>query len=567
MPAFTGTSGAPVPTPRSSAMPPPKIVTVAAHTRSAPTKPTLTTTSTGAVVGQVAGKTPYLVSKAPPPPFPGYLTPAQQTAQITSDVSASLLPQQQAIKDAQAQDAATAAQQQQAVQGYYSALAQILQNAAPQVSAGYQQAAGNDAAFSKGFTDGLAHVQTQAGQQNQQVENVAGSTPGQATDIANAIGGQGVLDALYNATGYQPATNLAQQGAAAGAAASALPAVAGGLGGQAIQQLGNQEQANQSAFGQQLAALAAQTPSLTQQYGNQIASQQSTLANNQTSLNEFNQQEADRQATLANETTTANKPKTFGSSTTGYYTIDPTTGKVAQITPPVVKPTNPKTFGSAKTGYYTITPDGKVTQLTKPVVTPAKPGSGLKAYGGLTPSELRTATSAATTLVNKAGTSSPQKIHYGAGGVNTPEPGTGKTPENYRNVLQQTIALGPNAPAWIKKATQIVQSNPAYSTMGTNGRPYEGAQARAKASQAAQTFLKEGASLQDALAAAQQSTLVDPKLVESAVRFTYNSQGKKTKDALGSIFAPVTGTKTGPGIRTPSPTRKTSVLTPTFPLK
>lgn len=285
MPAFAGTGGAPVPTPRSSAIPSPK-VTVAAHTRNAPTKKT--------------GVPDLQPGNTTAPPFLGYLTPAQQQAQITSQVQASLLPQQTAIKNAASQDKTTAAAQQQAVQGYYTALAQILQGAAPQVNAGYQQAAGNDAAFSKGFTDGLAHVQTQAGQQNQAVENVAGSTPGQASDIANATGGSGVLDALYNATGYQPAINLTQQGAAAGAAASALPAVAGGLGGQAITQLGNQEQSNQNAFQQQLAALQAQVPSLTQQYGNQLASQQSTLANNQQATDEFSQQEDDRKTTIAN---------------------------------------------------------------------------------------------------------------------------------------------------------------------------------------------------------------------------------------------------------------------------
>jgi len=61
-------------------------------------------------------------------------------------------------------------------------------------------------------------------------------------------------------------------------------------------------------------------------------------------------------------TGTGTAPKTFGSGTSGYYTIDPNTGKVIQLT--TGTGSAPKTFGSAQSGYYTIGPDGKVIQLT-----------------------------------------------------------------------------------------------------------------------------------------------------------------------------------------------------------
>lgn len=242
-----GRGGGYTATPRSSAMPPPQ--------KTNP-KPTVTA------------------------PFQGYLTPAQQVAQASALADASLLPQQQAYKAAAQQDKAIADAQAKATSGYYQALAGILKDAGAGVQGGYDQAAGNDAAFSKGFSDGLAHVQSQMGQTNQQVLGVAGASQGQYDAATLATGGKGVTDALYNATGYQPAVNLEQQGAAAGAAARALPAAIGGQGGQALTRIGLQEQSNQDSLAAKLAGLSSQLPQLRQQFGSQLASQQNVLADN-----------------------------------------------------------------------------------------------------------------------------------------------------------------------------------------------------------------------------------------------------------------------------------------------
>lgn len=277
---------------------------------------------------------PAKTNTPPAQPFPGYMTPAQQVAQASALADASLLPQRQAYKDAAAQDQAIAAAQQKATQGYYEALAGILKDAGAGVQGGYQQAAGNDAAFSKGFSDGLSHVQSVMGAQNQGVLNVAGAPAGQAANVAQATGGSGVTDALYNATGYQPALNLAGndlmggQGAAAGAAATVgVPTAIGGQGGQAVTRIGLQELQNQNTFASKIAALSAQLPQLRQQYGSQLASQQNTLADNARADAQYKQAETDRRQKITdteNQNTINNAIKQaalFGTDAKGNLTL------------------------------------------------------------------------------------------------------------------------------------------------------------------------------------------------------------------------------------------------------
>lgn len=210
------------------------------------------------------------------PPFAGYLTPAQQAAQAAAQARASILPQQQAIAAAQAADAAAAKRQATDTTGYYAALANVLKGIAPAVNTGYSNAAGADSAFSKGFTDGLAHVQAQAGQTNNDVLGVSGGQV-QAGQVAQQTGGTGIQDALYGLTGYAPAAGLEREGAAFGAAAAQQPATAAGYGGQQLNRLTQQELLNQQAFGQQKVDLAAQIPGLRQTALNQIIGQQNTL--------------------------------------------------------------------------------------------------------------------------------------------------------------------------------------------------------------------------------------------------------------------------------------------------
>lgn len=234
------------------------------------------------------------------PPFAGYLTPAQQAAQAAAQASANILPQQQALARAQAADAATAKAQATDTTGYYAALAGILKGIAPAVNTGYTNAAGADVSFAKGYSDGLAHVQGQAGQTNADVLGVSGGGV-QANQVAQQTGGTGIQDALYGLTGYIPATGLEREGAAFGAAAAQQPATAAGFGAQQLARLSAQEQLNQNQFAQQAVDLKAQLPGLTQTARNAIVSQQNQLTSTHNQAVNASVAHADRQTVIRNK--------------------------------------------------------------------------------------------------------------------------------------------------------------------------------------------------------------------------------------------------------------------------
>lgn len=213
-----------------------------------------------------------------PDPFPGYMSAKEQEAAIQRAVLAAQLPAKQAL------DAERLAQQQQASQqtkdttGYYQALAQVLGQIAPATSAGFNQAAGADAAFGKGFSTTMQMLQGQTQGEANNVLNVSGGQ-NQAGAVTKQIGGQGLTDVLYGLGGYQPATNLQNEGAAFGAAAAQQPATAAGQGAQQIQRIGAQDQANLAAINKARSSLAAQIPGLRSDIGSQLGSQQTNLLN------------------------------------------------------------------------------------------------------------------------------------------------------------------------------------------------------------------------------------------------------------------------------------------------
>lgn len=74
--------------------------------------------------------------------------------------------------------------------------------------------------------------------------------------------------------------------------------------------------------------------------------------------------------------TKAGMPKTFGSASSGYFALDPTTGGVTQLTAAAPgTPVKPLIVGSDRQGRFALDPvTGKVTQLTAPVAgAPVKP--------------------------------------------------------------------------------------------------------------------------------------------------------------------------------------------------
>lgn len=309
--------------------------------------PAFTRTSVATQVPPKAN-TPVVKTKATATPssfslLGGAMTPAQFQQQLAAEVTAAQLPQTQALAQAQTSDAATAKAQETATTGYYKALAEALQNIAPQVNQGYQTASANDAAIAKGYADGLQHVQSLAGDQNNAVLNVSGGTQ-QSGQVAQATGGPAEASALYGMTGAIPATNLSNEGAAFGAAASMMPGTAAGLGAQQIQRVAQQEQTNQNQFAQQKADLAAQVPGLQLNYGNQLLTQEDNQQQKQfqnliaAGINPYTGQPTyQANASTVNTQTkqaAATKPDSSLSSTLGYEVDSngsPIGGKITPI--------------------------------------------------------------------------------------------------------------------------------------------------------------------------------------------------------------------------------------------
>src|SRR6516165_9216122 len=211
-------------------------------------------------------------SGAPKPP------PLTDEQQIEAWVRAAQLPQMQAIQNAQAASQAQYAQQVESTKGYYQALASLMSGIGDQTRAGYSQAAGADAAFGKGFSDGMAQIQAQGGAQTSNLLGVAGAPAAQTAQATADLGGTGATNALYAVGGYIPATTMEREGAAFGAAADLLPLKEAGVGANTIQNLLAQQRVDNAKFAQQFSDLAAQVPGLSLQYGQQLATQKATAA-------------------------------------------------------------------------------------------------------------------------------------------------------------------------------------------------------------------------------------------------------------------------------------------------
>jgi hypothetical protein len=141
----------------------------------------------------------------------------------------------------------------QAITGFTGALAGELGDIAPNVQAGYQGAAKDTAAFSKGFSDGLAQLQQGTAQENNEFLGMIGAPAGQMQAPGSAL-----ADVLYGTSGAIPGASLEREGAAFGAAASMLPAQAAGRGQQELVR-------SQYDYNAQLAELAKRRPELMRQ--------------------------------------------------------------------------------------------------------------------------------------------------------------------------------------------------------------------------------------------------------------------------------------------------------------
>jgi hypothetical protein len=252
-----------------------------------PPKPTNTS------VGTPSG--PHPASPPSPPP----LTPQQQ---ISAWVTAAQLPQQQQIDAEQKAAQAAADAHAASVKGYYEALAGILSNIGNNTRSGYGQAAGADAAFGKGFSDGLQQVQSGLGTQDTNLLGISGAPASQGAELAATTGNTGAADALYGVGGFIPASTLTREGAAFGAAADQLPYSAAGQGAQTLAQIYDALKTQIAGFDTRRSDLAAQVPGLAMQYGSQLQSQQAAQAAAKERVREFGITQLDReQQNLATE--------------------------------------------------------------------------------------------------------------------------------------------------------------------------------------------------------------------------------------------------------------------------
>lgn len=199
---------------------------------------------------------------------PYTLTQIQALAQQLTQ--AALLPQQQAIDLAQQEYMAQAAAQQAAIQSYSQQAATQLEGIGPRVQGVYQDAAGAQAGFAKGFSDGLRQLAEQQAAEQAAILERQGAPAAQIAQVQGLSGDAGSGDVLYGLGGYLPAASLGREGAAWASAASMLPqqALAQGQEGLRAAQWEAAQQGKQ--FRAQLADLAAQAPGIYQQTMQQL---------------------------------------------------------------------------------------------------------------------------------------------------------------------------------------------------------------------------------------------------------------------------------------------------------
>lgn len=352
---------------------------VLAQTHAAQGKSPTLTMSNGNIVERAPGKTPYIVKRAagtavaPASDATSQLlqlltqnvgqTPAQLSTQASTLAKNDIASQVAALQQQQSLANNQAAQRAQQINLAAQAAARYEAGLGDQTAASFDNAAKAEAGFAQGYSGQLQQTASDAAAQVQAGLASVGAPAGQAPSTTQ---GMDLANVLYGLGGAIPASALETAGQAAAAAQRQLPAATLGYGQQQASGALGAGATQAATLTPQIANALAQQPTLAAQYLIQLGTQNNDAVSARNSQIELASLIQNRDATQTTDAAKAAKPSTFGSASTGYYSIDPTSGKVTQVTPPVVKPTTPKTFGSAKTGYYTIGTDGAVTQITKP---------------------------------------------------------------------------------------------------------------------------------------------------------------------------------------------------------
>ena len=266
---------------------------------------------------------------------------------------------------------------QQAITGYTSQLASNLAGIQPNINAAYTRAEQQQAAVDAALQQGLSGAGTSQANDLAATLGRLGQNTSVAQDVAQQA--QGYAGANY-ATGSASLSSLLAQGAAANAYGATLPGIAALAGYQATGQLQNSLSGERAKV---IADAQRQYPTLVNQLVNQQIAQQRNTASGLKGAAQVAATNA-KDATGYYLTSVADAlrgPKTFGSSSSGYYEIDPATGQPVQITKPVQKPVSGRVVGSDKSGRVLINPQtgAKIAQVTPPVAGTVTSRSGVAA--------------------------------------------------------------------------------------------------------------------------------------------------------------------------------------------
>lgn len=323
------------------------------------------------VVGEPKNQAPFTRPMKPTPaktPAPSRTVTNPKTPKVSAPA---LTPEQLAQQAVTASLAPLYAQAQSREQANQAAVAEFTRQLIAQLGnipaltqADYGQAEAGQSAIAQAAGDALKAANPNASlQQNLAFVGAPGSQQTQVSGQLNNVFNGGGATQMYTG-GVLPVGTMAADEAATLANERQLPAIEALRGQQALGQvLGNYQQTVQG--------LDAQQPDLIQKYvASYTDARQKAAAQN--ALNAYRSASLGLQAAKAQASAT--KSSIFGNSTSGYFSINPRTGKVTQITAGTGKP--PKVFGSAKSGYFAIDPaTGKVEQLTSPVAGASSGGS------------------------------------------------------------------------------------------------------------------------------------------------------------------------------------------------
>lgn len=191
-------------------------------------------------------------------------------------------------------------------------------------------------------------------------------------------------------------------------------------------------------------------------------------------------------------------------------------------TPPKAPSSRPVIVGSDRSGRFALDPaTGALTQLTPPV--PATRGTKTRGKGGLPPSSWSSLVQNAAQTI--AGAGKPPERHYDAGsGTFVTVPGSGQPRTPYPEMVQQITAMGPDTAAWRRKAVALVQADPHYKP-GENGRPFEGGAARQVAGQFVREAVKQGADRAQIIERGQQLGVIPVDALMWALSRFYREPG------------------------------------------